>query len=656
MGTTLAQDGRPKLWTVRSFVNEEQEVPVIVRSAPAASSKLASLDRASSASESTGDDSFGQTLDQLLASGDSASVPTEPVSNSQGSDRSADSADSQPSTSDTDAAREDSDAGSEVRTETPTETSTDDATEHSEERGTTDSESEPDPIDESNVDEEAAELPRAQDEISIEALLAEIRAAQGEEVVRAPLVETAPAEPAPVTETATTEIPSQEVPPELELPTAKLPNLAEGSETSRTATPTEEVMIPTASQAAGESKSEELPASAERAEPRSIEVDSAADATTDEVATEVATRATKETQDTERAETQAKTVDPSSAELTKGDAEQATDEASSSDEVPKAPENRASETGESKETAKRDDSNASDRHRDGKATREAAKAAESVVPDLERAARQAERAILEQGKMRVETRPTEMTHSRAERSEAIVEPKGNVESNAPRSAQTAAPNELATESSIETEPAASAGETAMPTAPRRDDPLLRLDPALSKLERALEPAGTPTIVQWNPATMRADATPAAFASGTVTTPVPLAAIYSQIKAQIQSGAQELKIRLDPPALGQLNLRFVVDGDTIAVHVRASRPEVVEALKNDLAGFSETLRENGIDLSKLEISLDERSPSDARHAFQEQMEHADGVADEEAMPPTSQTNQRSPVEPAGERSALLDIMA
>lgn len=135
--------------------------------------------------------------------------------------------------------------------------------------------------------------------------------------------------------------------------------------------------------------------------------------------------------------------------------------------------------------------------------------------------------------------------------------------------------------------------------------------------------------------------------------VPVQQIIAQVQRAIRSGMQELRIRLDPPALGALTVKFALEGDSLAVIVRASRPEVVEALKNDLQGFADMLSKSGIDLTALDVSLDTDTRHDGR-GFHEQLEDA-GAS--QPNPNRARTTPRSPekAERSDATSALLDVM-
>lgn len=146
----------------------------------------------------------------------------------------------------------------------------------------------------------------------------------------------------------------------------------------------------------------------------------------------------------------------------------------------------------------------------------------------------------------------------------------------------------------------------------------------------------------------------AFGAATAPAAVPVQRILAQVQRAIRPGMQELRIRLDPPSLGSLTLKFALEGDSLSVIVRASRPEVVEALKNDLAGFADTLAKSGIDLTSLDVSLDAGSGDDAG-SFREKLEDA-GVTNPHPVAARTAPRATQKAERSHATSALLDVMA
>lgn len=154
---------------------------------------------------------------------------------------------------------------------------------------------------------------------------------------------------------------------------------------------------------------------------------------------------------------------------------------------------------------------------------------------------------------------------------------------------------------------------------------------------------------------RGPAAPTATPPVSVPHAVPIQAILAQVRAQVRGGAQSIHLQLDPAELGRLTLRFRMDGDQLHVAVRASRIEVVEALRADLSAFSDTLRDAGIDPTRLDIDLAAPRDGDSASAF------ADLLGDSDAESRSSRTHESSPADaaaPARSRihDGLVDVLA
>ncbi|MBI4880127.1 MAG: flagellar hook-length control protein FliK [Planctomycetes bacterium] len=125
-----------------------------------------------------------------------------------------------------------------------------------------------------------------------------------------------------------------------------------------------------------------------------------------------------------------------------------------------------------------------------------------------------------------------------------------------------------------------------------------------------------------------------------------------MRLQARPGVRELLIRLEPPELGALRLRFQLRGESVRVSVLATRQDVVSALRSDLSSFAETLRDAGIDLDALDIDLD--TGADARQA--------DPRSSEEQLEETARAERRAaeqeqgsdPAAALGRHEGLIDV--
>ncbi|MBK6939972.1 MAG: flagellar hook-length control protein FliK [Planctomycetes bacterium] len=154
---------------------------------------------------------------------------------------------------------------------------------------------------------------------------------------------------------------------------------------------------------------------------------------------------------------------------------------------------------------------------------------------------------------------------------------------------------------------------------------------------------------------RGPAAPATSAPAAMPHAVPIQAILAQVRSQVRGGAHAINLRLDPAELGRLTLRFRMDGDQLHVSVRASRPEVVEALRADLSAFADTLRDAGIDLTGLDIDLAAPRDGDSTPAFADLLGESGSQGGSHRDPELTTVD---PAEPSRSRvhDGLVDILA
>ena len=101
-----------------------------------------------------------------------------------------------------------------------------------------------------------------------------------------------------------------------------------------------------------------------------------------------------------------------------------------------------------------------------------------------------------------------------------------------------------------------------------------------------------------------------------------------------SGSREVTIRLRPEHLGRLIVRVINQNEEIAVQIRATTAEAQNLLVSELADLSVTLREQGIQLGNLDISVigsgnDSQQPNDRSSQFSDQQKQSN---------PNSNSNQ------------------
>jgi hypothetical protein len=72
-----------------------------------------------------------------------------------------------------------------------------------------------------------------------------------------------------------------------------------------------------------------------------------------------------------------------------------------------------------------------------------------------------------------------------------------------------------------------------------------------------------------------------------------------------------EVQLDPPSLGPLEVRLVVNGESVQLSLVADRPEARDLLASGLGELSAALAEQGLSLTGADVSARE---GHARHRF------------------------------------------
>ncbi len=105
--------------------------------------------------------------------------------------------------------------------------------------------------------------------------------------------------------------------------------------------------------------------------------------------------------------------------------------------------------------------------------------------------------------------------------------------------------------------------------------------------------------------------------GTASSPQPnVQAIAVSIASQAQTGSKQFNIRLDPPELGRVDVRLMVDSTGKAqAHLAVDKPQTLELLQRDSGTLARALKDSGVQLNNngLQFSLkgQDRQGSDAQ---------------------------------------------
>jgi flagellar hook-length control protein FliK len=117
----------------------------------------------------------------------------------------------------------------------------------------------------------------------------------------------------------------------------------------------------------------------------------------------------------------------------------------------------------------------------------------------------------------------------------------------------------------------------------------------------------------------------------------------QMKSLIDQGGGEIRIKLNPPELGQVHVELTVKDGTVSGKISASDPAVVNALAGDIKQFGDGLKQAGFKLGQegLSFMLNQQNPQQQQQSQQQQQaqnnsgfQGGDTLADDEAVQATN----------------------
>jgi flagellar hook-length control protein FliK len=87
-------------------------------------------------------------------------------------------------------------------------------------------------------------------------------------------------------------------------------------------------------------------------------------------------------------------------------------------------------------------------------------------------------------------------------------------------------------------------------------------------------------------------------------------IFRQVALRVNGGGGEMRLLLDPPGLGQLDLRVIVDkAGNVQLSMIAERPELALVLDKHMAELKQTLHSQGLTVAHAEVrARNEQTPN------------------------------------------------
>lgn len=129
---------------------------------------------------------------------------------------------------------------------------------------------------------------------------------------------------------------------------------------------------------------------------------------------------------------------------------------------------------------------------------------------------------------------------------------------------------------------------------------------------------------------RADATPTTHAPGATprfdaqllqTAEAAKSSIFKQIALKLAPGGGEMRLQLDPPELGHVDLHMVVEDGAMRLHIVADRPEIAHLVQRHVGELQAALADQGIALTETSVGArdgrhDQQAPDDRSGAWQD----------------------------------------
>lgn len=98
---------------------------------------------------------------------------------------------------------------------------------------------------------------------------------------------------------------------------------------------------------------------------------------------------------------------------------------------------------------------------------------------------------------------------------------------------------------------------------------------------------------------------------TIAADIRLRALERMVVAAARAGTETLTLQLYPPALGQVMIRLVMDGQRLRIVTRAANAEAVNTLKNMEGDIRDALTGHGLDLADFDVSDESQEDDNAQ---------------------------------------------
>ena len=107
-------------------------------------------------------------------------------------------------------------------------------------------------------------------------------------------------------------------------------------------------------------------------------------------------------------------------------------------------------------------------------------------------------------------------------------------------------------------------------------------------------------------------------------------VFKQIVVRLDKNGGEMKVRLEPPELGELDLHLVVaNGGDLRLSIGTERQDLAQLLDRDLAALKQTLQASGLNVTHAEVHTRSDASARQQQRADQGFAHASAGADEPA---------------------------
>lgn len=118
-------------------------------------------------------------------------------------------------------------------------------------------------------------------------------------------------------------------------------------------------------------------------------------------------------------------------------------------------------------------------------------------------------------------------------------------------------------------------------------------------------------------------------------------VIRQIAMRLNSEGGEMRVLVDPPELGELEMKMVVEGDTMRLSITAERPEVALMLQKHLAELRNALAQQGTTITEAEVHTRDPHAERGDRSGRDGQTNDDGTSGNASQDDAANSENRAP---------------